>query len=172
MKSIKRMTVIQKHWRRPFVTIGAFAFVLLSTQSNAEEHGIDIFKQCGMEVQTTVDMSSCLAVIATSADEELQYYIETAQKDLDASYREYSDSMEKIDLSEENRHWEEYVRLYCGHVYHSFGTGTLRDPAARMCFIDLTRQRTHRIWTDFLARPHADEPVLPEPSTEQFGTVG
>ncbi|WP_110691820.1 lysozyme inhibitor LprI family protein [Salinicola halophyticus] len=112
---------------------------------------------------STADMNECLTSVAKEVDEELHRYLKVAQASLDQGHEQFPDEVKKIDLSEESAAWKEYVSTYCRHVYDSYGTGSLRDSAARRCYVDLTKERTHRIWEDFIATPDSSAPALPEP---------
>ena len=59
--------------------------------------------------------------------------------------------------------WQEYKSKQCEAVYLRWQQGTIRGPKAVRCDLDLTRQRTHRIWSDFLTYPDSTPPILPEP---------
>lgn len=59
--------------------------------------------------------------------------------------------------------WAAYADIRCRGVYDRWKGGTIRTVMGLGCRIELTRQRTHDIWTDYLTFADSTPPILPEP---------
>ena len=101
---------------------------------------------CGKEI-TTYDVYMCLNKEGEEANRQLAIYYNAVDKSLarlDPSVRGYVNP----DLSKDS--------------FILYG-GSMANVLSAQCYIQLTRERTHRVWKDYLAIPGAGEPSLPEP---------
>ncbi len=112
---------------------------------------------CGEE-RTTVDMARCLTAEVAAADKKLANYLATARARMDAQLLE-----EKVDLVAAQSAWLQYRDQQCGDVYQLWARGTIRYEKAARCQLDLTRERTHDVWSSYLTYVDSTPPVLPEP---------
>ncbi|TQO82301.1 lysozyme inhibitor LprI family protein, partial [Vibrio cholerae] len=62
--------------------------------------------------------------------------------------------------------WQSYMSSHCNSVYTQWRDGSIRSVLAISCKTQLTRQRTHEIWKNFLTYMDSTAPVLSEPSME------
>ncbi|MBX9459950.1 MAG: DUF1311 domain-containing protein [Brevundimonas sp.] len=59
--------------------------------------------------------------------------------------------------------WKAYADIACGAVYEHWSGGSIRGVMYLGCMKELTRERTHAIWRDFLTYADSTPPILPEP---------
>ncbi len=107
---------------------------------------------------TTLDFNICGSREADKADVELKRYFEAARTRM---VKQEPQAVQALDAAQAA--WLVYKSKHCESAYLRWQGGTIRGPAGIQCEVDLTRQRTHRIWADFLTYPDRTPPVLPEP---------
>jgi uncharacterized protein YecT (DUF1311 family) len=107
---------------------------------------------------TTYDFNICGSKDVEKAEAELARYLEAAKARM---AKEEPEAVKAID--DAHAKWQEYKSKHCEAVYLRWQQGTIRGPKSARCNLDLTRQRTHRIWSDFLTYPDSTPPILPEP---------
>jgi uncharacterized protein YecT (DUF1311 family) len=107
---------------------------------------------------TTYDFNTCGSREADRARAEMQRYLEAAKVRM-----QKEDSQAVAALEAAQSAWTSYQEKHCAAVYARWQGGTIRDPASVQCSIDLTRQRTHQLWADYLTYPDRTPPILPEP---------
>lgn len=66
-------------------------------------------------------------------------------------------------LSESQEAWKAYADVRCAGVRETTSGGTMGGLGYTWCMTDMTRQRTHDIWADYLTYWDSTPPVLPEP---------
>jgi uncharacterized protein YecT (DUF1311 family) len=107
---------------------------------------------------TTYDFNVCGSREADKADAELKRYFEAAKARM---VKEEPQAVAAMD--EAQNAWQAYRAKHCGAVSLRWQGGSIRGPASVQCAIDLTWQRTHQVWADFLTYPDRTPPTLPEP---------
>src|SRR5690554_4198143 len=112
---------------------------------------------CEEHAGTTLDMNLCIAEQATAADEQLSRYLQ-------AALQRYSDDPAVVGRVEESRGaWRSDRTTDCAAVYEQWSGGSVRGIMTGNCVLQLTRQRTLQIWSDFLNYMDSTPPVLPKP---------
>ncbi|QJR79744.1 DUF1311 domain-containing protein [Alteromonas pelagimontana] len=107
---------------------------------------------------TTYAMNICARREIKSADAELEKYLAKAKE-------KYSDEAAIIQsLDKSQNAWLLYREAHCDAIYEMWSGGTIRGVMFGGCMLQLTKQRTHKIWEDFLAEMGSASPLLPEPT--------
>jgi uncharacterized protein YecT (DUF1311 family) len=107
---------------------------------------------------TTYDFNICGSREAERARAEMQRYFETAKVRMQ---KEESQALAALEAAQTA--WKSYHEKHCAAVYARWEGGTIQGPASAQCSINLTRQRTHQLWADYLTYPDSTPPILPEP---------
>ena len=112
---------------------------------------------CLQNATATPASDECYAGELKGRNEALSQYVTAAIKRL-TDAQESSAEFEKGQTA-----WMTYREAHCGAVYAHWKDGTIRSAMAADCNIDLTADRTHQIWKDYLTFPDSTPPLLPEP---------
>lgn len=119
-------------------------------------HGSDKSVRCA-DALTTVDMNECFSETLTRADAKRVRY-------LGAALERHADRPELLEaIRESQTAFEAYRDTECGAVLQNWIDGSIRGAMTLGCRIDMTDQRTHRIWQNWLTSMDSSTPVLPEP---------
>jgi len=116
--------------------------------------------------QNTLEINDCQSATLAAAEAELQRYLAAARKRLqsdaadDAGVAKALAGFDKIQVA-----WSAYRDAECDAVYDYWSAGTIRTSMQLTCEIDLTRRRTHTVWSQWLTYMDSTPPILPEPST-------
>lgn len=106
---------------------------------------------------TTLEINRCAAIELDLAQSELDKYLEV-------SFEHNANDPELIESIEvAQKDWLDYMSSHCDSVYTKWRDGTIRGVMAISCKTQLTEQRTHEIWANFLTYMDSTPPVLPEP---------
>ncbi len=124
--------------------------ILLSGVCQAEE--ID----CNNAI-TTYDMNRCAAKEVEAADIRLEQYLAKA-KEKYADDKAVFKSIENGQMA-----WLAYRKTHCDSVREIWSGGTIRGVMVSGCKLQLTKERTHTIWADYLTYMDSTPPLLPEP---------
>ncbi len=115
----------------------------------------------------TIEINECRAAERDRADAELKRYLEAARQRLTSEAADNPDVREALaDLDKSQAAWAAYRTAECDAIYDYWKAGTIRTVMALSCEIDLTRQRTHQVWSQWLTYMDSTPPILPEPSTQ------
>lgn len=128
----------------------AVSFILTTATATAE----------GLVCRDSVDTikeRDCMSTEVDKADRKLSEYIEAAKE------RISEDSTVVLSLTETQKAWLSYRTAQCGDVYKYWSQGTYRYRASLQCMLDLTKERTHDIWSAYLTYVDSTAAVLPEP---------
>jgi uncharacterized protein YecT (DUF1311 family) len=106
---------------------------------------------------STPESHECIEAEISKAETTLSAYLAAAQ----AQANSLSSSPPNIE--EEQKVWLQYRVRQCGDAYLYWLPGSYRYEAALECALELTRSRTHEVWSTFLLRVGNAPPVLPEP---------
>lgn len=124
--------------------------VLSSTAASAKESVCSASKN-------TVEDSKCMSEEIDKAEVKLAQYILAAQNHIS------EDSTIRLALEESQSAWLRYRTVQCGDVYNYESKGTYRYHASAQCMLDLTKERTHDIWSAYLTYSDSTMPKYPEP---------
>lgn len=105
---------------------------------------------------TAAGTRTCLEALGAEADARLAAYLDAAQAEADQM------TIPPVNLAHAQALWANYRQQQCGDVYLYWGTGSYRYEAVNWCHLELTRARTHALWSAYLVRG-GGPPVLPEP---------
>ncbi len=111
-------------------------------------------------VMNTFEINQCASMALDSAQAELTKYLE-------ASFEHNVNDPDLVSaIQVAQKDWQSYMSSHCNSVYTQWRDGSIRGVLAISCKTQLTRQRTHEIWKNFLTYMDSTAPVLPEPSME------
>lgn len=110
------------------------------------------------EAYSTVEINQCAATDLEAAQKEMQRYFEASLT------HNHSDAELVAAIKVAQNDWEKYYRSHCDSVYSMWREGTIRGVMTLSCRTQLTRQRTHELWDNFLTYMDSTPPVLPEPN--------
>ena len=116
--------------------------------------------------ESTIEINDCQSATLATAEADLQRYLAAARKRLqsdaadDAGVAKALAQFDKVQSA-----WTAYRAAECDALYDYWSGGTIRTTIELTCEIDLTRARTHTVWSDWLTYMDSTPPVLPEPST-------
>jgi len=109
-------------------------------------------------VNATPESHKCMEAKIAEAEALLDRYIYAAQTEAAGI-----GSTEPPKLANTQTLWLKYRDSQCGDAYLFWLAGSYRYEATLKCELELTRSRTHEIWSTFLVRFGTGPPVLPEP---------
>ncbi|MBJ7550217.1 lysozyme inhibitor LprI family protein [Marinomonas ostreistagni] len=125
---------------------------ILPCLSAATENSVD----CN-DPYTTPDINYCAGKELEGAEATMKQYFK-------ASLKRQEEDIEVVDAIKLSQHdWLQYRESYCDAIYSQWREGTIRGVMYLSCKKQLTQQRTHTLWADFLTYMDSTEPVLPEP---------
>ena len=139
--------------------------------SSAAATGANAAISC-QAANTTLAMQECLGRQLLQADQELERYLERAQRRLSAERDLPSGALARAsaDLAASQQSWQRSRDKYCQALWNYWSGGTIRGPVLLSCRIALARERQRRIWLDFLTFPDGSPPLLPEPPAAESGS--
>jgi uncharacterized protein YecT (DUF1311 family) len=105
----------------------------------------------------TPESQKCMEAQIQKAEAQLSKYLEAAQAEADTL------SSDPPRLGAAQKLWLQYREQQCGDAYLFWLAGTYRYEASLQCQLELTRSRTHEVWSTFLVRLGNSPPALPEP---------
>ena len=106
---------------------------------------------------TTIEINVCAGRTLDIAETELKTYIATAEQKY-ASEKNVIEALQKSQFA-----WINYRKSHCHAIYEKWSRGTIRGVMFSSCMLQLTKERTHTIWSDYLKYMDATPPLLPEP---------
>ena len=130
-----------------------FALASLSFTVYAENQAID----CN-NAMNTLEINHCAAVKLDLAQAELDKYLKTSLE-----HNAFDPELVQA-IKFAQKDWQAYMSSHCDSVYTQWREGTIRGVMAISCKTELTKQRTHEIWQNFLSYMDSTPPVLPEPN--------
>ncbi len=127
---------------------------------------------CKPDAMTTLDLNDCALVDYIREEGRLRVYLAKAQERAEASdaeSQEWGPATDQVGyLARAQEAWVKYAEETCAGVYDAYSGGAIRTVMHLGCMIEMTQERTHRIWQDHLTYMDSTPPVLPEP-TEPAG---
>lgn len=111
---------------------------------------------CGKAI-TTIEINVCAGRALEAADASLEKYFAKAKE-------RYLKEKAVVDLLVKSQEaWVAYRKAHCDAIYDMWSGGTIRGAMFGECMLQLTNQRTHTIWKDYLTYMDSTPPLLPEP---------
>jgi hypothetical protein len=107
---------------------------------------------------TTLEINACAAKGRDAANLLLGKYLASA-KNRYAGDKAVVQSIDKGQTA-----WRSYRQAQCDSVYEMYRDGSIRDSMYLGCELELTNERTHHVWKDYLTFWDSTPPVLPEPT--------
>ena len=109
------------------------------------------------QAMNTLEINHCAGLELKAAQHEMSRY-------LDAVYAQQADDTELVTaIQTAQQAWAAYAQAHCDSVFTQWRDGTIRGVMAISCQTQLTQERTHTLWENFLTFMDNSEPVLPEP---------
>ena len=105
----------------------------------------------------TLEINQCAAIELQAAEEQLKTYLQTAFE------HNAEDPILVEAIKRAQTDWSTYMNSHCDAVYTQWRDGSIRGVMALSCKTELTKERTHQIWANFLTYMDSTPPVLPEP---------
>lgn len=134
---------------------------------------VDTSVDCAQAV-TTPQVSACAAQRLKAETERMETYLSAARRQAatrdEASAGTWAASSQRVYLDNAQSAWTAYAEIVCNGVYDNWSGGTVRTAMALECRIQMTRERTHVIWRNFLTYVDSTPPILPEPVDPASGT--
>ena len=119
--------------------------------------------------RNTLEMNECGAARLALERARMDRYLAAAQ-DVMLAHQELTPPEYDVDLTARleasQASFEAYAEAQCQAVYDMHIGGTIRTIMYIGCMEDMLRQRTHRIWLDYLSDAGTD---LPEPAAPAAG---
>ncbi|HIF9116054.1 TPA: lysozyme inhibitor LprI family protein [Photobacterium damselae] len=105
----------------------------------------------------TIQINQCAAIKLDTAQAQLAQYLK-------ASLTHNANAPELVEaIKVAQKDWQAYMTAHCNAVYTQWREGTIRGVMAISCKTELTEQRTHELWQNFLTYMDSTPAVLPEP---------
>jgi len=133
-------------------TVLFVALAMLPIASLAQQDEIDC-----ENALNTLEINQCAAIELQTAEQQLETYLQ-------ASFEHNAEDpilVEAIKRSQAD--WSTYMTAHCDAIYTQWRDGSIRGVMALSCKTELTKDRTHQIWANFLTYMDSTPPVLPEP---------
>lgn len=128
---------------------------LLSSPTLSASAGVDC-----QNARTTIEINQCAAIELESAQAQLAEYLQ-------ASFEHHADDPQLVAaIKTAQKDWQAYMASHCDAVYTQWRDGTIRGVMSLSCKTQLTQQRTHEVWANFLTYMDNSPPVLPEPDVK------
>ncbi|MDG1816398.1 MAG: DUF1311 domain-containing protein [Glaciecola sp.] len=105
----------------------------------------------------TLETNACASISLEAVQIELTKYLK-------ASFKHNSYDPQLIEsIKKAQINWEAYKASHCDSIFTQWREGTISGVMHTSCEIELTKQRTHDIWMNFLTYMDNSPPALPEP---------
>lgn len=120
------------------------------------------------QAMTTIEVNACIGRDLDLEQERMNLYLETAFAVLREEATGAGEGLDEADaliaeIQDGQTKWQAYADKACAAVYTRWQSGTIRVAMALDCQIELTRQRTHHLWSEYLSFQDSTPPILPEP---------
>lgn len=117
---------------------------------------------------TTLEINDCVAEDLRLETVRMEAYLDAAIGQVRIEAEESGEDAAAADdvigeIRASQDLWGSYAERACDAVYTRWQAGTIRVVMALNCQIDLTRERTHYLWREYLPYPDSTPAVLPEP---------
>jgi uncharacterized protein YecT (DUF1311 family) len=110
---------------------------------------------------STPEIATCMEEKLDRAEKRLQTYLQAAiEKNTDDSGNAGS---VVLGINASQAAFESYRKIECYTVYEDYKEGTIRGIMNLGCQLNLTNERTHVVWANWLQYMDSTPPKLPEP---------
>lgn len=121
------------------------------------------------QAMTTIEVNECIGRDLELEQERMNLYLDTAfavLREEAVGAGEGPDEANALiaEIQAGQTLWQAYADKACAAVYTRWQSGTIRVAMALDCQIELTRQRTHHLWSEYLSFEDSTPPILPEPA--------
>lgn len=128
-----------------FILLGLYSTIALSNDVNCKN------------AENTMQINYCAGVELENAENEMNTYFLKSKE-----HNNYDPVLIKS-IEKAQQAWSVYAEAHCNSIYTMWREGTIRGIMHLSCKTNLTKQRTHDIWSNFLTYMDSTPPVLPEP---------
>ena len=114
---------------------------------------------------STVDMNDCALKDLQAEETRMARYLDAAVTVL-RTEAETPELAEQVvsELHASQKNWVEYAQSACALVYTRWQGGSIRNLMALTCREQLTQERSHTLWSGYIAGIGDEDSVLPEPT--------
>lgn len=110
--------------------------------------------------RTTLEINDCATIELTSAQATLDEYLQ-------ASFEQNAEDPALVaSIKAAQKDWQAYLASHCDAIHTQWRDGSIRGVMTLSCKTQLTKQRTHEIWANFLSHMDSTPPALPEPDIQ------
>lgn len=109
------------------------------------------------DASTTREIDACLGEVLARASARMETYHQAALE------RVKENGALQLLLRSTQEGFSAYVGGECGGVHEFYADGSIATASYLGCAIELTDERTHTIWENWLSYPDSTPPLLPEP---------
>ncbi|MGY8869044.1 MAG: lysozyme inhibitor LprI family protein [Pseudomonadales bacterium] len=109
------------------------------------------------KAMTTIEINHCAGLVLESAENEMSIYLLKSK-----AHHHYDPELIKS-IEAAQKTWSAYAQAHCDSIYTMWREGSIRGVMYLSCKTNITKQRTHDIWFNFLTYMDSTPPVLPEP---------
>lgn len=127
-----------------------FILIIFSCMVKAEEVDCE-------NAMTTREINLCASKEMEAADSKLEEYLNKAQE------KSAQETATVQLLNKSQIAWNAYRKAHCDAIYEMWSGGTISGIMFSGCMVQITKQRIHQIWQDYLTFMDSTPPVLPEP---------
>ena len=106
---------------------------------------------------TTIEINNCAGLVLENAEKEMNTYLLKSKE-----HHHYDHALIKS-IESAQKSWSVYAQTHCDSIYTMWREGSIRGVMYLSCKTNITKQRTHDIWSSFLTYMDSTPPVLPEP---------
>jgi uncharacterized protein YecT (DUF1311 family) len=110
---------------------------------------------------STPEMNACVLEKLDRAEKRLNAYLQKAMERHTSNDGKF-DSV-ALGIQAAQTAFEAYRDIECNSVLEDFKDGTIRGIMTLGCQLDLTNERTHTVWNNWLQYMDSTPPVLPDP---------
>lgn len=136
-----------------FLILFVYLMLLYTSFSLAEIKDID----CNNAL-STLEINYCASILLEEAQNELNDY-------LNIVYMHHDDDKVLVDaIKNAQIAWVSYSNFHCESIHKQWRDGSISGIMTISCLKELTKQRTHDIWYNFLTYMDNSTPILPEPA--------
>lgn len=110
----------------------------------------------------TIQIDYCAGVKLKNAENEMNTYLLKSKEHNNHD----PELIKSIKIAQ--RAWSVYAKAHCDSIYTKWREYTKRGLVSLSCKRELTEQRTHDIWSNFLKYRDSTPPILPEPKAMKY----
>jgi uncharacterized protein YecT (DUF1311 family) len=119
--------------------------------------------ECG-KTDTTLEINDCFAALGGLETDRMERYYAAAVERITEEEDPEVRAVVLEGLAASQQTWLTYAREACDVVYTRWQRGTIRTFYAIEGGRELTRERAHHLWREYLTYPDSTPALLPEPT--------